>query len=196
MKTKTITKIKEMIIQEKIYNSDSGRIEEIADKFPEEYTNDQEYVSFQKQISDLVMSTALNLFKKESYINNNLIQTVIDQIGGYNDFICSVADIVNYGINTGVIGFTWTSDTVQFFQDNKRDILDLIKETSEQIGIDALEMINSFQCIKKLKLSTWELSEIIFSDKKNDNSDMVKNCLTWFAGEEVARSFYDIFIEN
>ena len=196
MKTETITKIKEMIIAEKIYNTDSERIEEIADKFPEAYSNDQEYVTFQQQISYLTMATTLNLFRKESYINNNLIHAVIDQIDGYNNFVYSAADIVNYGINTGIAGFTWTADTVQFFQDNKKGILDLIKETSEQMGIDALKMVNSFQCIKELKLSTWDLSEIIFNNTENDNSDMVKNCLTWFTGEEVARSFYDIFIEN
>jgi len=52
MRIETKKKIKELI--KMIKNSDSKRIEYIADLFPEEYENESEYVQFQMEIGMLV----------------------------------------------------------------------------------------------------------------------------------------------
>lgn len=57
MRKETEIKVKELIKLNshgrKMVKNDE-RIEEIADKFPDEYTNEHEYIEFQEGISELI----------------------------------------------------------------------------------------------------------------------------------------------
>lgn len=46
--------IKRLIELNEIINSDASKIEDIADRFPGEYSNEQEYVSFQQRIGSFI----------------------------------------------------------------------------------------------------------------------------------------------
>lgn len=48
------SEIKRLIMLNNVYESDDPKIEEIADRFPDAYGNEQEYVEFQRDISLLV----------------------------------------------------------------------------------------------------------------------------------------------
>lgn len=54
MNEATRTEIKAIIERDEITNTDDPRIEEIADRFPEEYTDDQTYGEFQMEIAEMI----------------------------------------------------------------------------------------------------------------------------------------------
>lgn len=55
MKEKTKKEVKGLIQLNNITNPNDERIETcIADRFPEEYKNEQEYISFQVEISEMI----------------------------------------------------------------------------------------------------------------------------------------------
>lgn len=59
MTNKTKTKVKELLELNshgrKMFHADE-RIEEIADRFPEEYSNEQEYIEFQEEIDKMIFN--------------------------------------------------------------------------------------------------------------------------------------------
>ena len=55
MKEETRREVVNLIALNNIQNPDDERIETcIADRFPEEYTNEAEYIQFQEQIANIV----------------------------------------------------------------------------------------------------------------------------------------------
>lgn len=58
MKQKTKAEISRLITNMAIYKTDDSRIEEIADRFPEEYSTEQEYVEFQLKIAKMIEEKA------------------------------------------------------------------------------------------------------------------------------------------
>lgn len=51
--------IQNILTRDNITDSKDSRIEEIADKYPDQYRNDQEYVEFQMEIANLIPGTKL-----------------------------------------------------------------------------------------------------------------------------------------
>lgn len=128
-------------------------------------------------------------FKTETNLNTDLVDAVINQIGGKSSFKEYAEDIVNHGISGGFSGFTYYTDTLKFAQDNKREIMALAEEMADSIGESgALELIAGFNCLNG-DYSQTEIAEAIYND--SDDSGQVLNALAWFAGEEVARSYMD-----
>ena len=54
MKEETRKEVKKLIELNEITKKDSPTIEEIADRFPDEYFNDQGYVAFQQEIAEMI----------------------------------------------------------------------------------------------------------------------------------------------
>ena len=54
MKKETEAKVRRLIVNLAITESDDPKIEKIADEFPSEYSNEEEYVEFQIEIADIV----------------------------------------------------------------------------------------------------------------------------------------------
>lgn len=116
------------------------------------------------------------------------IQTLEDVSNTY--LLENLKDIANYGAGAGWVGFTYYSDTVKFFDNNKTLIIDSLKKLSSDLDEGLPEMIASFNCLHS-NYSVDEIAEVIYGNFKNDNEIAIKNALSWYALEEVARQLYD-----
>ena len=130
-------------------------------------------------------------------MNKKLINAVIENLG-YDDqndpeLIQQLKDITNHGIDGGFGGFIYYSETTSFFNENRKEIIELVKDMSFNLGEGMIEMVASFNCFKDMDLTLDEIGYVLFGvDTENVNEKMIiKNGLSWFAGEEVARHLVD-----
>jgi hypothetical protein len=117
-------------------------------------------------------------------MNKKLITAVAKQMGGMVELKEHASDICNYGASGGVNGFTYYTDTISFTTRNHALIMELLNNYSDDTGINALELLNGFNCFKDMK------EHEIFDGLMNKNSDdrtTIYNGLAWFALEECAR---------
>ena len=126
-------------------------------------------------------------------MNKKLINAVIENLGydDPNDPDCieDLKNITNCGINGGFGGFVYYSETTSFFNENRKEIIELVKDMSLSLGDGMIEMVASFNCFKDEDLTLDEIGNVLFCvDTDNiDERMIIKNGLAWFAGEEVAR---------
>lgn len=83
-------------------------------------------------------------------------------------------DIAEHGADTGWPGFTYYTDTTEFYEKNKEEIWELLAEQAEGMGYTPIELIAQFK---------------IQSDAQT--ADTFENMMAWFALEEIARAFVD-----
>ena len=117
-------------------------------------------------------------------MNKKLINAVAKQIGGIKELKNYASDISNHGANSGYSGFIYYTDTVKFTKKNYALIMELLNNYSDDMGINALELLKGFNCFNNM--TDYEL----FDGLTNSNSEertTVFNGLAWFALEECAR---------
>ena len=134
------------------------------------------------------MKKTIKNFIEYSSIDAKLIRAVIRQSGGWQSFQEMAQDIYNHGIAGGFGGWIYYTETCDFYAKNQALIVDLVEYQSK--GFDypsAQDMVKSFNSIDAT------LSEIGYTlyGNKRQHDMQVANALTWFAAEEVARSFVD-----
>jgi len=136
-------------------------------------------------------------FINSTNIPESLVEAVINQFGGWDNFVTSSQDVSNYGIDGGYGRFVYHVDTVRFAHDNLEAIIRLAKQWAEQLGEDgAYSFIAGFNP----DYSADEIAEAIYThsiddDAWNDDFINVMNSLAWFAAEEVCRAYADL-MEN
>jgi hypothetical protein len=130
-------------------------------------------------------------------MNKKLINAVIENLGydDLNDPDCieDLRNITNHGIDCGYGGFVYYSETTSFFNENRKEIIELVKEMSFEFGEGMIELVASFNCLKDMDVTLDEIGNVLFC-VETDNRDekmLIKNALSWFAGEEVARHLVD-----
>lgn len=122
---------------------------------------------------------------KEHPENQRLIKAVISRIG--ED---AVQDVYMHGADGGFAGFTYYDDTVAFFDKYKKDILALAEDVANQMGIELLDLIQSFRCLEN-QYSQTDIAKAIYQGRGKDEMDVtiIKNAMSWFALEEVCNFF-------
>ena len=118
-----------------------------------------------------------------------LIRSTIRQFGGFEAFKASAPDVYSHGISGGFHGFIYYMDTRKFFNRNRDTILELAEETANMLGIGMFEMIAGFNCMKGFRVD--EIAKAIYTGK-GDCVDQIKNCMAWFAGEEICRLYVEM----
>lgn len=115
---------------------------------------------------------------------------VIKQLG-YNpktdvkDYMEELKGIRN--ASDGYSGFIYYSDTVKFYNKNKKEILQSLKDLSADLGQNFLDTIKGFQCFKNRDITIDDIGEIVYGNKKsNPYYTNVANALSWYALEETA----------
>ena len=110
----------------------------------------------------------------------NLFRAVLRQ--GDFDFD-NLQDIYNYGIAGGFCGFIYYSDTVAFFNRNRKTIMQLCESYADDLGVNVYEMIAGFNYLKGFNA----IDVVEALNGRGDYVTYVKNALSWFAAEEAAR---------
>jgi hypothetical protein len=127
-------------------------------------------------------------FCEKSHIPAPLIRAVISQVGGWGCFKDAARDVTNHGADGGFSGFTYYTDTCAFFTRNKSAIIETAENMASDLGESLYKMIAGFNC---LKISEGEAAEGIHN-ARSKHAMQVRNALTWFALEEVSRSYCDL----
>ena len=130
-------------------------------------------------------------------MNKKLINAVIENLG-YEDkndpeLQDVIKDITNYGMLGGVSGFIYYSETTSFFNENRKEIIELVKEMSFEFGQGIIEFVDSFNCLKDMDVTLDEIGNVLFCVETDNRKEkmLIKNALSWFACEEVARHLID-----
>jgi hypothetical protein len=135
--------------------------------------------------------------KKEIFMKDSLILAVVEQLGHTKEdldnkneeLFSTLGDIVNHGIDGGFTGFTYYTDTHEFFKRNRKDIVNLVRDIASDLSYTSIKLVSSFSCIKD-SFEEEELEEqvaLCLYDDLEDYDRLISNALAWFAAEEVAR---------
>lgn len=134
----------------------------------------------------------VNDFQRNSNINTQLIQSVVNQFGDEESFVQSSNDVASYGIEGGFGGFIYYSETVKFAEENKDLIIELAKTQAQDFGFELLTMIKGFNCFSSLELTESRVAELLYHSSEDDEDyTQFYNGLAWYVAEEVCRSFAD-----
>tara|TARA_R110000868_G_scaffold51421_2_gene163011 strand:+ start:330 stop:698 length:369 start_codon:yes stop_codon:yes gene_type:complete len=117
-------------------------------------------------------------------MNKKLINAVARQIGSPTSLRESASDICNYGASGGFNGFIYYTDTVAFTTRHHTLIMELLNNYADDMGVNALELLNGFNCFKDMK--EHEIFDGLMNSKSDDRTT-IYNGLAWFALEEAAR---------
>ena len=123
-------------------------------------------------------------------MNESLKTAVLEQLSIDTDNITDedrsqLEDVANHGADAGWTGFTYYSDTLPFYADNRSDILELAGEYAEMLGSTMSEMIAGFGCVNE---TAAEVEQCLIEGEGDENYTSIANSLAWFALEEVARA--------
>ena len=89
----------------------------------------------------------------------------------------SAKDISSHGADAGYPHITYYSDTTKLFNKYRKDIIEMLKETSESMGyLDTIELLKTF--------NRQDMLTGYFEELKHDDSS--KCLLVWFACEELS----------
>jgi len=103
----------------------------------------------------------------------NLIKAIKEHSGMTDSEIMQAGE---HGADTGWSGFTYTGDCVDFYDQYKDLIWELLRDTADQMGQNAIELISSFN-----------RQDMLEGFYNGDQDEQFKNLLAWFALEEAGR---------
>lgn len=145
-----------------------------------------------KSLSDKhqkIMTYALNTLS-ERYIPEKLAYAAIDNFD-LQELMESYEDINDKGISSGYMGYSYHSDTIPFFADNKEDIIEWLTQRNNNVfGHESI--VNIFKDSQYLNsVSIDEINQAIYAfDSNIDKHVAVGNLLTWMVGEEICFILY------
>lgn len=134
----------------------------------------------------------LDTFTSKSFTPAALTAAVVAQLGGWEDFTEHAADVVNHGADGRFSGFTYYTDTVPFAVANLPAIRESLKEQADDEGSSAVEIVNTFRCLKNYDHGLDDVAAALFApDADDDCHSLILNALAWYALEEVSRAYAD-----
>lgn len=127
-------------------------------------------------------------------MNTSLQAAIIEQSGGIESWNEMKSDIANYGIDGGFSGWIYYNETTAFYDANKRDVDNALVELAHECGQSAANMLSCFNCVDLLE-SEAEMFLMGHINEDNEEHELqnetlntVKNAMSWFAVEEMARN--------
>lgn len=131
------------------------------------------------------MKLTLNNIKKikeesTSLLRKRVCDYVIDEWGDYADKSNIFTDVLHHGCQSGVVGFLiYYSDTLEFYNEYKEEINELLYEMLEATGLSISELFGS----------KWDSEDPLALETSN------QNLLAWFGFEEELRELAGEFEE-
>lgn len=125
-------------------------------------------------------------FVGSSHLPSRLINAVIRQIGGWEEFQHYAPSVINREASSGFAGFTLPQDTASFFCRNRKVILIIANEIASKRGIEASEMVASSPYLGEY--SAEDVCQTLFGPESGINPDIAE-VLSWYALEEVCRAY-------
>ena len=121
----------------------------------------------------LTLTNLRSIKRNATPLEKRVCNYIIDEWGNYDDKKNIFTDVLNYGCQSGMVGFLiWYSDTVRFYKQQKSEIDELLYNTMYETGIYSLP---------ELFGKKWDEEDPL------GNSDFNMNLLAWFGFEETLR---------
>lgn len=121
----------------------------------------------------LTLTNLRSIKRNATPLEKRVCNYIIDEWGNYDDKKNIFTDVLNYGCQSGMVGFLiWYSDTVRFYKQYKSEIDELLYNTMYETGIYSLP---------ELFGKKWDEEDPL------GNSDFNMNLLAWFGFEETLR---------
>ena len=127
-------------------------------------------------------------FLKYTSINPRLVRAVVRQSGGWESFKERAKDISSNGAVGGFPGWIYYSETVKFFKNNRKLILELADQVANGFDLGTLDLISSFKSLESTSVD--DIAKALYAGK-GDEITNVYNAVSWFALEEVAHFYCD-----
>ena len=119
-------------------------------------------------------------------MNPKLINAIKKQLQvNEQNFRETLQSVIDCGAD-GFSNFIYDKPPIKFFDANEGLILEELKDLALSFGEDPLILMATEYIRSSKKLTTLEIAEAIFK-KKSEYGALVKNALTWFAIEQVAK---------
>jgi len=103
-----------------------------------------------------------------------------------------------HGADVGFSGFTYYSETIEFFTSHRRDIVSHMEQASREMGIDIISMVQGFGVFQHgSKPTAEEVGKALWDSGETwDELTSLYNVFAWYALEEVSRAWYMYLEEN
>lgn len=121
-----------------------------------------------------------------SSMSEKLVKATVRQFGGINVVKQVCQNVSNHGIDSGVSGFIYYTDTVKFTENNMKDIITFCRQMASELGTTLQEMLEGFKCLNSCDVI------LALVDKDHEDRTQVINALAWFVGEELCRTASDM----
>ena len=131
-----------------------------------------------KRLTQLVKNTNSRLEKKVASMLKEKVAR-----GGYDSLRSVMKDVITHGLQSGIINdLIYYSDTLKFYKTYKKEILSLLREQMNEMGVyDPSQLFGN----------NWDKDDAMAQDTQN------QNLLAWFSFEDITRQLanqlgYDI----
>jgi hypothetical protein len=133
---------------------------------------------------------------------NNVIKALGYPLHGsgrmFNDLSMQFQNCSEHGANVGFCGFIYYDETIAFYKANRQDIVDHMENMAREIGTDIISMIQGFGVFRNSeKPTTGEIGKALWGrEKSRGDFTTLYNVFSWYALEEVSRTWYRYLEEN
>ena len=137
-------------------------------------------------------------FNKISDTSNPALTRAVIRALGDKECLIDVASPDHGGAEGGYPGFTYYSDTIPFFESNRKEILSILEADADDYGMDLDDIVMGIPCLRLSKddHEEWRtykraVNRLLYSNRKVDwdrpEEAQIANALAWYSLESVAR---------
>jgi hypothetical protein len=110
----------------------------------------------------------------------------------------TLTDCAKHGADSGFPGFTYYSDTLSFFRNNRQDIVKNMELLAEELGEDIISMVQHFGVFRYIAPPTpANVGKALWgTGKLNDDLTSLYNVFAWFCLEEISHVWYRYLEDN
>lgn len=137
------------------------------------------------------MKTIKSLLATTS-IPETLVRNTVRRLGGWEALKECAGDVVNHGIDGGFSGFIYYNETVKFYANNRKAIIQLARSEAQECGVTTVEMVAAFRCVRKNGYSVADVEGfMLFDDAKHEDYTVLATAMAFYAAEAVCRAYVD-----
>jgi hypothetical protein len=110
----------------------------------------------------------------------------------------TLADCAKHGADGGFPGFTYYSNTLSFFRNNRQDIVKNMELIAEELGEDIISMVQRFGVFRyDTPPTAASIGQALWcTGKLQDNLTSLYNVFAWFCLEEISHIWYRYLEHN
>jgi hypothetical protein len=149
------------------------------------------FIAYVRENSTWQISTIRNVIQALGYNTQGGIESL-------KDLSSQLVYCAKHGADGGFPGFIYYQDTISFFKQNRKDIVTNIGLTAAEMGMDIINMVQSFGVFRystpptsgEVGKALWDSAHI------HDELTTLYNVFAWYALEEISHIWYRYLEDN